>query len=139
MYTDFYATLKLVSGEEIFSLVSPHKEKEKHFLMLYEPAKITEIKNKSNVSGYKIEPWLKFTDDDLFLIEKDKIITISECKSDVFIGYYKKYLREKYKLSTPNPNEEKLTKEQGYVSNIKDMKSILEKIYNTPYGSNPTG
>jgi hypothetical protein len=136
MYEDFYATLKLISGEEIFSLVTPHNEKKKNFLLLYEPVKITEIKNEANVSGYKIEPWVKFTNEDLFLIEKDKIITVSECTSKMFIGYYKKYLKEKYKSTTSNPHEEKLTKEQGYISNVKDMRNILENIYNDiPFGN----
>jgi hypothetical protein len=139
MSEDFYATLKLISGEELFSIVTPHKENGKNFLLLYEPVKITEVKNRSNISGYMIESWLKFTGDDLFLIEKDKIITVSECTNSMYINYYKKYLKEKHRSITDNPNEEKLTREQGYISNIDDMKNILEKIYKGPNENNPPG
>ena len=57
----FPATIKLITGEEIFAIVTPHEENNKEFLLLYEPVIITEVKTLSGNYGYKIEPWLNNT------------------------------------------------------------------------------
>lgn len=59
MEEDFYATLKLKSGEEIFAKVSPCEENDRMILLVSNPIIISEIKGKNGIIGYKIEPWLK--------------------------------------------------------------------------------
>jgi hypothetical protein len=130
MEKEFPATIKLITGEEVFAIVNPYNENDKDFLILYEPVIITEVRTLSGSHGYKIEPWLKTADDDMFLIHRDKIITLSECKNKDTIKYHLKFIREKNKQNSVNPNEEKLTKEQGYISNVKEMKDKLEKLFN---------
>ena len=56
---DFYATIKLVSGEEIFAKVAASEEEDRTVLLLSSPITIGEIKNRMGVVGYKVEPWLK--------------------------------------------------------------------------------
>lgn len=126
----FPATIKLITGEEIFAIVTAHEENNKQFLLIYEPVIITEIKTLNGNYGYKIESWLKTSDDDTFLIERDKIITLSECRDDDTIKYHLKFINQKNKNSLSNPFEEKLTKEQGYVSNVNIMRNKLEEIFN---------
>jgi hypothetical protein len=126
----FPATIKLITGEEIFAIVTPHEENNKEFLLLYEPVIITEVKTLSGNYGYKIEPWLKTADDDTFLIGRDRIITLSECRDNDTINYHLKFIKQKNKDSLGNPYEEKLTKEQGYVSNVNIMRNKLEEIFN---------
>ena len=58
---DFYATIKLKSGEEIFAKVAASDEGEKIFLILSNPVVIGEVHIKSDVVGYKIEPWIKMS------------------------------------------------------------------------------
>jgi len=82
MEDDFYATLKLNSGEEIFAKVSPTEEEDRVFLILSNPITISEIKGRNGITGYKIEPWLKTTNDDMFIINLDNVITLSE-SSDI--------------------------------------------------------
>lgn len=126
----FPATIKLITGEEIFAIVTAHEENNKQFLLIYEPVIITEIKTLNGNYGYKIESWLKTSDDNTFLIERDKIITLSECRDTDTIKYHLKFINQKNKDSLSNPFEEKLTKEQGYVSNVNIMRNKLEEIFN---------
>lgn len=126
----FPATLKLITGEEVFAIVSPQEKEYKNLLLLYEPVVITEIKTLNGTSGYKIEPWLKTADDDTFLISREKIITLSECKNNDTINYHLKYIKQKNDNDLSNPYEEKLTKEQGYVCNVNIIRNKLEDLLN---------
>ena len=76
-------------------------------------------------SVLKIEPWLKTADDDTFLIERSNVMLLSECKNEEIIIYHKKFIKERNR----NGNEEVLTKEQGKVGDVKEMKKKLEEIF----------
>lgn len=128
--SQFPATVKLITGEEIFAIVSPHNEENKNFLLLYEPVIISEVKTLNGTVGYRIEPWLKTADDDTFLIHREKIITLSECKNNDTINYHLKFIKQKNSTSLDNPYEETLGKEQGYISNVSIMRNKLEEIFN---------
>ena len=56
---DFYATLKLKTGEEIFAKVAPSEESDRTILLLSHPITISEVKQRGGIVGYKVEPWLK--------------------------------------------------------------------------------
>ena len=58
---DFYATLKLKSGEEIFAKVAASEEDNRTMLIINHPIIVSEIKGRSGIVGYKVEPWLKTT------------------------------------------------------------------------------
>lgn len=127
----FPATLKLITGEEVFAIVSPQEKENTDLLLLYEPVVITEIKTLNGTSGYKIEPWLKTADDDTFLISREKVITLSECKNNDTINYHLKYIKQKNDNDLSNPYEEKLTKEQGYVCNVNIIRNKLNDLLNS--------
>ena len=55
---DFYATIKLNSGEEVFAKVAASEEEDRTMLILHTPVTVSEIKNKGGLVGYKVEPWL---------------------------------------------------------------------------------
>jgi hypothetical protein len=132
---DFPATIKLTTGEEIFAIVLPEKD----FLMLYEPVIITEIKTMNGDYGYKIEPWLKTADDDMFIVNRNNIITLSECKDKDIINYHLKFIAKKNMIGYVDPYEEKLSKKQGYVSNVNIMRNKLEQLLNSsPSENNPS-
>lgn len=128
--SEFPATIKLITGEEIFAIVTPHIEKNKRLLLLYEPVIITEVTTLSGNYAYKIVPWLKSADDDTFLISEDKIITLSECRKQELINYHLKFIQQKHNVDLTDPYEEKLSKEQGYVSNVNIMRNKLEELFN---------
>jgi hypothetical protein len=132
---EFPATIKLTTGEEIFAIVLP----EKNFLMLYEPVIISEIKTIQGDYGYKIEPWLKTASDDMFIINRNNIITLSECKDKDVINYHLKFISKKNMIGHVDPYEEKLSKKQGYISNVNIMRNKLEQLLNSfPSGNTPS-
>ena len=75
---DFYASIKLKSGEEVFARVAASEEEDRTMLILHTPVMFSEIKNKGGLVGYKVEPWLKTTREDMFIVNMDNVITMSE-------------------------------------------------------------
>ena len=78
MEEDFYATVKFKSGEEIFAKVSASEEEVRTMLVISNPITVKELKSRSGVVGYKIEPWLKTTSDDMFIVDLVDVLTLSE-------------------------------------------------------------
>tara|TARA_B100000497_G_C7288029_1_gene198075 strand:+ start:120 stop:518 length:399 start_codon:yes stop_codon:yes gene_type:complete len=129
MEEDFYATLKLNTGEEIFAKVSASEEEDRTYIVLSYPITISEIKTKSGKQfGYKMEPWLKTTTDDMFILKLDDVITMSESSDIEMISLYQSYVRQTSKLSS-NLSKTKMSRKMGYISNVNDAKEILEKLY----------
>jgi hypothetical protein len=123
---DFYATLKLKSGEEIFCRVAASEEEDRTLLIVTHPITVSEYKNKIGQFGYKVEPWLKTTTEDMFIINLNDIITMTESSDIEMIMMYQSYVRQCDKLKS---NESKLNRKMGYISNIGDAKKSLEKLY----------
>ena len=123
---DFYATIKLNSGEEIFAKVAASEETDRTMLIVHHPIIIGEIKGKHGIVGYKVEPWLKTSKEDMFIINLNNILTLSESNDVEMIMMYQRYLRDSEDDKTP---ETKISKKMGYVANVKDAKIILEKIF----------
>lgn len=123
---DFYATIKFKNGEEIFAKVAASEEIDKTVLIISNPIIIAEIKNKSQTIGYKIEPWLKTTTEDMFLVNLDDVLTLSESSDIEMIMMYQSYIRQSNKVSQ---NQSEINRRMGYISNVNDAKEILEKLY----------
>jgi len=123
---DFYATLKLKSGEEIFAKVAASEEDDRTLLLVSTPIIVQEIKSRIGVVGYKLEPWLKTTKDDLFIIDLSDVLTISESFDIEMIQMYQSFVRNSDK---DRKNEPKLSRKMGYISTVTDAKDILEKLY----------
>ena len=127
---DFYATIKLKSGEEIFAKVAASEEEDRTILIVSNPIIVKEIKSKTDtIVGYKIEPWLKTTSEDMFMIKLDDVLTISESSDIEIIMMYQDYVRTGDTKNTNNGSS-KIDRKMGYLSNVRDAKEILEKIYN---------
>tara|TARA_R100000329_G_scaffold135364_1_gene115676 strand:- start:111 stop:524 length:414 start_codon:yes stop_codon:yes gene_type:complete len=123
---DFYATIKLNSGEEIFAKVAASEEVDRTMLIVHHPIMIGELKGKHGIVGYKVEPWLKTSKEDMFIINLNNVLTLSESHDVEMIMMYQRYLRDSEDDKTP---QTKISKRMGYVSNVKDAKVILEKIF----------
>jgi hypothetical protein len=123
---DFYATVKLKSGEEIFAKVAASEEEERTMLIISNPIMISEVKSRIGIVGYKFEPWLKTTTEDMFIIKLDDVLTLSESSDIEMIMMYQSYVR---KGSTNKGNTSKLSRRMGYLANVNDAKEILEKLY----------
>mgnify|MGYP001209817914 CR=1 FL=1 len=123
---DFYCTLKLKSGEEIFAKVSASEEDDRTILLVSNPIVVGEIKGKMGTVGYKVEPWLKTTTDDMFILNMNDVLTMSESSDIEMIMMYQDYIRTSNK---PKRNNSTINRSMGRLGNVNDMKEILEKIF----------
>ena len=123
---DFYATIKFKSGEEIFAKVAASEEIDRTILLVSNPIIVNEVQSKKGIMGYRIEPWLKTTKEDMFMIDLKEVLTMSESSDVEMITMYQRWLRDTSKGKSDEP---KLSREMGYIANVNDAKDILEKLY----------
>ena len=122
---EFYATIKLkYSGEEIFTKVAASEEEDKTVLILSNPIVIEFVRSRGNEKGYKMEPWLKTSSQDMFILDLDDVLTISESSSIEMICFYESYINKMFKS-----NYSELNREMGYLGTVEDTKKSLEKIF----------
>ena len=127
---DFYATIKFKSGEEIFSKVAASEEEDRTMLILSHPINIIEVKGrKGDPLGYKIEPWLKTTTDDMFIINMDDVLTLSESSDIEMILMYQNYVRSSENVDDETNRYKLSDRGMGYISSVSDAKEVLEKIF----------
>ena len=125
---DFYATLKLKTGEEIFAKVAATEEEDRTLLLITNPIIVSEIKGRSGVTGYKLEPWLKTTTEDMFIINIEDVLTMTESSDIEMIMMYQSYVRQNDSNPSKGKNS-KINRRMGYLANVNDAKEILEKLY----------
>ena len=123
---DFYCTLKLKTGEEIFAKVAATEEDDRTLLLVTNPIIVSEIKGRTGVMGYKIEPWLKTTTEDMFIINIDDVLTMTESSDIEMISMYQTYCRESDRTEN---NQSKISRKMGYLANVNDAKEMLEKLF----------
>ena len=126
MEDDFYATIKFKNGEEIFAKVVYEEDDDRIILLLDNPITIDRVKNRGGIHGYKVEPWLRTTTEDLFVVNLEDVLTMSETKDKQTIVMYETFVQQNHSLDS---NEIKLNRRMGYISTINEAKKSLEKIY----------
>tara|TARA_B100001250_G_scaffold393052_1_gene395438 strand:+ start:206 stop:592 length:387 start_codon:yes stop_codon:yes gene_type:complete len=126
MEDDFYATLKFKNGEEIFAKIAASEEENRTMLVVHHPILVSEIKGKKGLMGYKVEPWLKTTREDMFIINMDNVLTLSESQDVEMIMMHQNFVRDS---SCDGDTSSKLNRRMGYLGTVNDTKEILEKIF----------
>ena len=126
MEDDFYATIKFKNGEEIFAKVAASEEEDRTMLVIHNPITAVEIKQRGQMVGYKVEPWLKTTKEDMFIINLSDVLTMSESSDVHMISMFQQFVQDQ---SRAHQNKPKLSRKMGYISNVHDAKDILEKLY----------
>ena len=127
MEEDFYATIKFKSGEEIFSKVSYSEEEDRTFLLLDTPVTIEKVRNKGSLYGYKFEPWLKTSKEDLLIINLEDVLTLVESKDVEIISMHQTFAHHQNKYF--DGKQKKLNRRMGYISTINEAKASLEKLF----------
>ena len=74
MDEEFYAVIKLVSGEEILSLVLVDDSTDDTLLVLQNPI-IIKMMNSATGIYLKVKPWMELVEDDIYFIKLDKVLT----------------------------------------------------------------
>ena len=129
MGDEFYAVLKLVTGEEIFALVSVDENDGDPIIMLSNPVVMKMLYN--GVGQYvKVRPWLELPTEDLFLMKYDKIITMSEISDKQMIKFYNRYLNED-DIDIELDGKVSLNPKMGFITTVEDARQSLENIFNS--------
>ena len=127
MGEEFHAVIKLVTGEEIFALVSVDENDGDPIILMMNPVVMKVMKN--HVGQYvKVKPWMEIPTDELYVIKYDKIITMTEVKEDKVIQFYEKYLNEE-DTDFDDDGRTKITDKMGYISTVDDARKMLENLY----------
>ena len=131
MSDKFLAVVKLKTGEEIIAKVKISPEVD--VISLDCPAMVghSNFSRKPGLSVIKIEPWIKTGREKTYIVEMSNIITTCEVSDEDVIKAYNRFVKAYYetepRIKKPKP---RMTKEMGYISNVKDARKSLENIFN---------
>ena len=131
MGEEFYAVIKLVSGEEILSLVMVDDSGDEPIMVLQNPVIMKTFHNHQGVH-IKVKPWMEMTEDDFYFITLDKIITCTETSNDKLINIYNRFLEEEDNGDIDvytKSGEVKPDERMGYISTVMEARRRLENIY----------
>jgi len=132
MNDEFYAVVKLVTGEEVLGLVESFDDGIliKDPLLLEDFSMIEEMFETISARGIKLIKWIKSSSDDMFYIFQPQIVTIGELKEPV-LSLYKKSLKNLIHKNVSNKQSISKNKKNysGYKSTIKEARSKFEKLF----------
>ena len=125
-YDEFVASIKLVTGEEILTKVIVNQDTADETVIIENPLICEEVRSHgANIPlGYKFEPWMKMSEEDVFIIHMTSIITMSEIKEKQVIVTYNEVVKKGFQRGDPN-----LTREMGSIGTVKDCRDMIEKLY----------
>ena len=132
MQHSFPATMKLVTGEEVLCEISPTEEGGQEFFLVSNPIIVSEqvqLDHQKGVamSGLIPKKWMMYSNEDLTIIYKQHVISVSEL--DKFgADFYKKALIAA-KISSPIKRRVSSEENVGFVGKITESRSMLEKLF----------
>ena len=129
MEEEFFATLKLTTGEELISKVSYMADQDT--LILDRPMVVEKIIQKRGnraIEGFHLREWMTATYENLFIVKMNQVVTITELDKKIEV-FYNRHLQMEQEPPTVI-NDKGLTRQMGYLSSVKQTKKLLENIYN---------
>ena len=131
MGEEFYAIIKLVSGEEVFSLIMVDDEEEDPIIIMQNPI-IIKMLHSPQGSFIKIKPWMELSEEDFFMIRLDKVLTMTESTNEKLIEVYNDYISDNSssEIEMSSDGRVKPDSKMGYVSTVEDARKNLEDIFN---------
>ena len=129
----FFATMKLVTGEEILAEIMASEESGSEFFIVGNPIVINETNQVDTQKGVMIsgrvpKKWMMYASEDLTIVNKHHVVSISEM--DKFgTDLYKKALIAA-KISTPIKKQVETEKNTGFIGKIESFRKKLDGLYN---------
>ena len=130
--TSFFATLKLITSEEVLGEVLPQEEDGTEFFVLNNPIIISEETHINPekgvaVSGLIPKKWMMFANDDTTVVNKTHVVSMSEL--DKFgIDFYKKALIAA-RAASPIKRRVDSKNNSGYLGATKGFREQLEDLF----------
>jgi len=130
MGEEFYCILKLVSGEEIISLITIDETGDEAIIIAQSPL-IMKIQYGAEGSSYiKVKSWMDLSDEDIFLIKPDKVITMTETKDQKLIDIYNDFIKDDDQDTFSTTGKIAVTSEMGLLGKVDNARIKLETIFN---------
>lgn len=124
---EFYGVIKLTDGTEMVGIVVVCEEEDG--FIVENPFEIS-VEPVMTPAGemYKVDmrPWIKFSKEDIFFIEKTKVFTVGEADNKI-LSLYRSTLK-KY-LNKQDDNRVSLDKELGFKNKIEEARKLLEESF----------
>ena len=124
---EFHGIIKLVDGTQIIATTVICEEE--NGFVVENPFEIcVNVITTAVGEMYKVDmrPWIKFTKEDIFFIEKEKVFTVGEAE-DKIIRLYKSSLKKF--LNKEDSTKVSLDEELGFKKNVNEARKQLEKIF----------
>jgi len=135
MGDEFYAIIKLVSGEEVLSLISIDENDGDPLIVMQNPITM-KLLHSQNGMHVKVKSWMELASDDFFIVRPDKILTMTETHDERMIEIYNNYLEDEDDVYKPqsSSNEKprgdvKPSRKMGYLSTVEEARKTLENIF----------
>ena len=128
----FHATVKLITGEEILTEIVECEENGERFFLFHNPIVITEnnhvdMQKGVVVSGLVPKKWMMYSSEDMQVVYKQHVVSISEL--DKFgVEFYNKALVAA-KASSPVKRRVETDRHSGYVGKIEAFRDKLEDMF----------
>lgn len=126
MDEEFLATLKLLSGEEIVAKVCYVEDED--VLIIENPRVVVPVETKKNnttVKGFTFQTWVNATYDEMFIIKREHVLTITELDKRIQ-RFYEKTLKEDVEGSS---TKVEIKNQTGYLASIKEARKNLEDLF----------
>jgi len=137
MGDEFYAIIKLVSGEEVLSLISIDENDGDPLIVMQNPITMKLLHSQHGMH-VKVKSWMELASDDFFIVRPDKILTMTETHDKRMIEIYTDYLEDEDDMDVYKPqsssNEKpkgivKPSRKMGYLSTVEEARKTLENIF----------
>ena len=132
MGDEFYSVIKLISGEEIFALVSIDNDQEEPIIILQNPL-VMKMMSSSRGSYIKVNRWIELSSEDIFMMRLDRILTMSESKDAKLIAIYDNFVEEDQAEITidtyDGSGKVEITDTMGYISSVEDARKKFEELF----------
>ena len=133
MEPDFIATIKLTTGEELISKVSYMPDDDS--LVLENPMSVTRVdqqKKNIRVNGFALSEWIHSTFDNMFVLPKQHVITMTEIEDKKISEFYTESVRRhtsEINHFRESYDPQSFTREMGHLGSVKNTKKFLEDLY----------
>ena len=133
MEEEFIATIKLTTGEELISKVSYMPDDDS--LVLENPMAVTGIdqqKKNVRVNGFALSEWIRSTFDNMFVLPKEHVITMTEVEDKKIQHFYnetvKRHIVELTSFKEASEPQQ-FTRSMGHLGSVNKTKTFLEDLY----------
>jgi len=130
MNEPFYATIKIITGEELLAEVVESEENDVEFYILSNAITIGETSTIDNDKGVSIssltpKKWMNYANDDMSILYKNHVVSISQLDK-YGVDFYMKALVSA-KVSSPVKRKMDTKDHYGYLGNVEHFRERLER------------